>query len=122
MGDLEVEVAGFEIGGNPGNALSHLEKAVDGLDDSVGQACFEIGLNAREVSFEGSSPRAVGQPSQPMEADLRRSGPLVASRKAMARPRMDKHGLVCGADRGLLLRAPPFVARGHRPIAQIGPQ
>jgi hypothetical protein len=93
MGDLEVEVAGFEIGGNPevmevaGNALSHLEKAVDGLDGSVGQACFEVGLNAREVIFEGSSPRAVGQPSQRMEGrspSVRTS--CSASRKA--RPRI----------------------------------
>ena len=51
MRDFEVEAAGFETGGNPkvmeitkatGDALSHLENAVNGFDGGISQAGVEI--------------------------------------------------------------------------------
>ena len=76
MRDLEVETAGLEISGDtevmevtkaPGNALSHLEEAVNGFDGGISQAGFKIGQDAVEVFFESSGefaerfePGAVG--------------------------------------------------------------
>src|SRR5512145_1012765 len=105
MRDLEVKAAGLEISGETevmevtkatGDALSHLEQAVNGFDGGISQAGVQIGQDAVEVFFErsrefaeGFEPGTVG-PAQP-PADGRQSPsantPWRASRKAMARPR-----------------------------------
>ena len=80
MRDFEVKTAGLEISGDSevkevtkatGDALSHLEDAINGFNGSISQAGFEIGQNAVEVFFESSrefaerfEPGTVG-PAQP---------------------------------------------------------
>jgi hypothetical protein len=50
----------MEVTEATGNALSHLEQAVDGLDGGVGQAGFKVGQNAVEVIFKDSGKFAEG--------------------------------------------------------------
>lgn len=80
MRDSEVKTAGLEISGDAevmeitkatGDALSHLENAVNGFDGGISQAGVEIGQDAGEVLFEragefaeGFEPGTVG-PAQP---------------------------------------------------------
>jgi hypothetical protein len=69
MRDLEVKTAGLEISGDTevmevakatGDALSHLEEAVNGFDGGISQAGFQIGQDAVEVFFESSGEFAEG--------------------------------------------------------------
>jgi len=70
--NLEVKAAGLEISGDvevmevtkaPGDALSHLEEAVNGFDCGTSQAGFRIGEDAVEVFFESS--REFAEASEP---------------------------------------------------------
>jgi hypothetical protein len=70
--NLEVKAAGLEIIGDvevmevtkaPGDALSHLEEAVNGFDCGISQAGFQIGEDAVEVFFESS--REFAEASEP---------------------------------------------------------
>lgn len=69
MREVEVEAAGFEVGGESeveenteatGDTLGDLEQAVEGLNGGVGQAGLHEGNDSVKVGFDGGSELAEG--------------------------------------------------------------
>ena len=99
---MNVEIASLQVWGEwevvevseaPGDALGHLEEAVDGLDGGVGEPGFEVREDAGQMALVGARELAEGFESRERSAQpshhfsVGRSPPSSASRRPSARPR-----------------------------------